>query len=803
MVGNLITLYEHDETEFKSNGLGSLIDAASCSVYEERNGEFELTMEYPVTGRHFSDLALRRIIFAKPNPYGNAQPFRIYDISKPIDGIVNVSAHHISYDLMGYPIAPFQTESLTGVFEEMNSQMKQSWNSKKPPFTFSTTKDETAGEFNLVAPCNARALLGGSEGTILDRWPGEYEWDRWNVRYYQHRGDDRGVVIEYGKNLTDLQQDENCENCWTGVYPYYYTEPQTDSEGNTTCGLVQLSNKIINLPGTYDHQRILILDLSSEFQEQPTEAELRERTNKYIEDNTLDEPDVSLTVSFVSLESTTNYKDFKFLEQVRLCDTVSVYFPLLNVSSTARCISTTYNVITDKYTEIELGKAKSNLASTISGQSEDVDKQINDRLHTFDSEIEANIKHQTELITGNTGGHIVLHDTDGDGRPDELLILETDDLSATQNIWRFNAAGLGHSSNGYMGPYKDVALTMDGAINASYITVGELIANIIKSGKITSKNGLVYFDLDGNEITCSRLVSTEYNGPQRPDQTVLTFGYKNTGGYSSIVSSATLKMQTLSMEETDSISFSISKQLQDASGTTYAPKSYIQGPKGGKLKLRNTNDVTGHTGPQVNLIASRGGTDKYAYVKMSAVSYELTIGGETDQLSWSGSAKISNNLTVTGTITSPREKHRVISTNNYGDRLLTCYETASPMFGDIGFGETDNDGKSYILINPIFTETITKAEYHVFLQPEGDGSLYVSEKTNTHFLVIGTPNLRFSWEIKGHQLGSDFSRLEDNDAISYDFDYVIRDTIIRSEHFIMDEISKVIQEQEESLYAAT
>ena len=151
----------------------------------------------------------------------------------------------------------------------------------------------------------------------------------------------------------------------------------------------------------------------------------------------------------------------------------------------------------------------------------------------------------------------------------------------------------------------------------------------------------------------------------------------------------------------------------------------------------------------------------------------------------------------------PREKHRVISTNNYGDRLLTCYETASPMFGDIGFGETDNDGKSYILINPIFTETITKAEYHVFLQPEGDGSLYVSEKTNTHFLVIGTPNLRFSWEIKGHQLGSDFSRLEDNDAISYDFDYVIRDTIIRSEHFIMDEISKVIQEQEESLYAAT
>lgn len=510
MVDNLITLYEHNETEFKTNGLGSLIDAASCSVHEERNGEFELTMEYPVTGRHFSDLIMRRIIFARPNPHDNAQPFRIYSISKPINGVVSINARHISYDLDGYSLAPFDKSSLLDVFEEMNRQMKQPWNSDKPPFHFSTTKTGAASMFNLVAPCSMRAILGGSEGTILDRWPGEYEWDIWEIKYHQNRGADRGVTIEYGKNLTDLEQEESCDNCWTAVYPYYYTDPQTDDEGVTTGGLVELDEKIVKLPGTYNYSRTLILDLTSDFEEMPTQSQLRERAQQYIEDNEIGSPSVSLTVSFLPLSETTAYSKLKILEEVKLCDTVHVYFPRLNVASTAMCISTTYNVLTNKYTEIELGDAKSDLASTLAGQGNDTEKRIQSALNSNNSFLEEAIKRQTKMITGNLGGYVVLHDANGDGMPDELLIMDHENVEDAVNIWRANQAGVGHSSTGYNGDYT-TGWTMDGHFNASLITVGELWANIIKVGILSDQKGYNYWNLETGEF---RMAATAMVGDQ-------------------------------------------------------------------------------------------------------------------------------------------------------------------------------------------------------------------------------------------------------------------------------------------------
>ncbi len=508
MVDSLITLYEQDEIEFKTNGLGSLIDAASCSVYEERNGEFDLTMEYPVTGRHFSDLTMRRIIFAPPNPYSPAQPFRIYEISKPINGIVSIFAHHISYDLDGYPIAPFDTSSLLDTFEEMNRQMTQPWNSGHHAFHFSTTKTGAADTFSLVAPCSARALLGGSEGTVLDRWPGEYEWDKWEVKYHQNRGADRGVTIEYGKNLTDLEQEENCENCWTDVYPYFYTEPQTDDEGVTTGGLVELDEKTLACPGTHNYRRVFVLDLTSEFEEQPTKQQLKERAQKYIEENELGSPKVSLTVSFISLSDTTAYSKLKLLEEVRLCDTVHVYFPLLNVASTSTCISTTYNVLSGKYTEIELGEAKSNLAATIVDRTNSTNQKIESAVNSSTSYLEGAIKRQSQLITGNAGGYVVLHDTNSDGMPDELLVLDAENLSDAKNVWRWNLTGLGHSSTGYTGDYT-TGWTMDGHFNASLITVGELMANLIKVGILSDKNGYNYWNMETGEFRMAATVTVD------------------------------------------------------------------------------------------------------------------------------------------------------------------------------------------------------------------------------------------------------------------------------------------------------
>ena len=146
----MIILYEYTETAFTNNGLGCLNDATSCSVKETLNGEYELEMEYPVNGIHYSDIQLRRIILAKPNSYDQTQPFRIYSISKPIGGLVTVNAEHISYDMSGLPVRgalEHYAWYVNDVFEHIRN------NSVYPcPFAFSSDITEEKKSINLSKP---------------------------------------------------------------------------------------------------------------------------------------------------------------------------------------------------------------------------------------------------------------------------------------------------------------------------------------------------------------------------------------------------------------------------------------------------------------------------------------------------------------------------------------------------------------------------------------------------------------------------------------------------------------------------
>ena len=324
MVDTMITLHESTETSFTTNGLGTLSDAITCEVTEERNGEFELEMEYPVTGIRYKELQLRRIIMAKPNLYSDLQPFRIYAITKPINGIVTVNAEHISYDMSGYPVSAFAADTVQNAFINMKSA-----SAVNCPFSFSTDKTTTAN-MTVLKPSSMRSLLGGVDGSILDVYGGEYEFDKFNVKLWNKRGADRGVSIRYGKNLTDLKQEENCSSVYTGVYPFWYSEQE---------GLVQLNEKIVKASGTYNFTRIYPLDLSQEWQEKPTQEQLKTRANYYMKANNIGVPAVSLTVSFVQLSQSSEYAKYALLEDVHLCDTVSVEFPELNVSAMAKCMT--------------------------------------------------------------------------------------------------------------------------------------------------------------------------------------------------------------------------------------------------------------------------------------------------------------------------------------------------------------------------------------------------------------------------------------------------------------------------------
>lgn len=473
-------LYESTRTQFNDNGIGILSDAVSCFVTEERNGRFELVLNYPVDGIHYKEIKQRSIIAAKAHADGNIQPFRVYRITKPLNGMVSIYAEHISYDLSGVAVSPFTAGSAAAALQgiKTNSVIEN-------PFEFWTDKSTTA-EMAVKTPASARAVLGGVAGSVLDTYGGEYEWDGYTVKLHNERGQNRGVSIRYGKNLVDLEQEENCAAVYTAVVPFW-----ADSEGNST----MLTEKIVRVSGTFDFERVLTLDLSNEFDAQPTQEELRSRAQSYIKNNNIGVPKISLTVSFVPLEQTEEYKDKAFLEKVLLCDTVNVVFEKLGVSATAKVVKTVFDVLLNRYKTVELGDTQSNLADTLVKQ----DQAIKEAPKKAMSMVAQAAENATQLITGNRGGYVVIHSSTGQSQPDEILIMDKPTIEEAVKVWRWNNSGLGYSETGYSGTYT-TAWTIDGAFNADFITAGTISANLIKSGLLQSLNKMSSFDMDSGKL---------------------------------------------------------------------------------------------------------------------------------------------------------------------------------------------------------------------------------------------------------------------------------------------------------------
>lgn len=472
-------LFEANATTFDSNGIGALADAISCIVTEERNGMFELEMQYPVAGLHYAEIALSCIILATPGDGRTRQPFRIYKITKPLNGIVTVYAQHISYQLSHIPCMPFSANSAGLAMSGFKTNAAESC-----PFEF-WTDVTTAGNYTHTVPVSIRSRLGGVEGSILDTYGGEYEWDGYTVKLHAARGVDNGVTLRYGKNITDLTQEESIASTITGVCPYW-----TGTDGIT----VTLPEKVLSAASAanFPYPRTVPLDLSGEFEEKPTVEELRAKAQAYISKNSIGVPTISLDVSFVALWQTEDYKDIAPLERVRLCDTVTVLFEKFGVSAKAKVITTVYNVLLDRYDSIQLGDAKSTLAATIASTNQTVAEK------TSSSFLQAAVDRATGWINGANGGYVVMH-KDADGQPYEILVMDTPDIETAQKVWRWNSGGLGYSKTGYAGPYG-LAMTQGGEIVADFITSGTLTANIIKAGVLASLNNESYFNLENGDV---------------------------------------------------------------------------------------------------------------------------------------------------------------------------------------------------------------------------------------------------------------------------------------------------------------
>lgn len=351
-------LFDSGETAFASNGLGVLSDAISCTVSEERNGEYELKLVYPLGGKLYDALSMRRYVFARPRPGAKPQAFKIYRATRPINGRVTFYAQHLSYDLNGIPVSKFSATGIENTLAGLKSHA-----ATECPFDFWTDINDETGDFENLTPASIRSCIGGMDFSVLDMWGGEVEWDMYTVRIHKNRGADRGFTIRYGKNLVDMTQEENISNTYTGVYPYW-----ADNDGN----VVELPDKVINADGEFDFVRIMPLDCSAEFSESPSESALREYAQNYIKKNKIGVPVISLTVDFVKLSDSAEYAWMKPLEKIELCDRVTVIFPQLGVSTQATVTRVEYDVLVDRYKTIIVGQAQNSIHRTIALQQSEI-----------------------------------------------------------------------------------------------------------------------------------------------------------------------------------------------------------------------------------------------------------------------------------------------------------------------------------------------------------------------------------------------------------------------------------------------
>lgn len=588
-------LYAKNENTFTHNGIGFLKDATKCTVTEERNGSYECSLQYPITGQWYDQITEGCIIKAKANDTSEPQLFRIYKSSKPLKGVVTYSAEHISYDLNGIPTLGFSVKNVTP-----QAAITRAIQDAGLPSAFTAISDiSTLNSTTILTPCSVRAILGGQAGSVLDVWGGEFEFDNFVVKLHKHRGSDRGVSIEYGKNLKDLKQEANIADCYTHLMPY--ARYSVDGEGDEKIEVyVYLSEKVLPLNSAENigHSKAYIMDFTDRFGEGEavTEEALRAKATAYAAAAELGVPKVNITVSFIQLWQTEEYKNIAPLERVMMCDTVAVRFSKLGVTASAKVIKTTYNTLEEKYDSVELGDAKSSFADTVNKQQaaiEEIKTSVQKGQAAATEQLKKAIANATSLITGHSGGYVVLNPAE---RPQEILILDAPTLEEAVNVWRWNSGGLGYSSTGYNGEYA-LAMTMDGAIVADFINAGILNGALLQAdsvqsssisqhykaeitneiGEATSSVEQAFIAADEHLLSVIKEIQTVFYGDvetlettissleQKIDSLTLSYTTKTTGGINNIRNSSGLNGVSDDWSYTGSV---VAEQTADAVNNT-------------------------------------------------------------------------------------------------------------------------------------------------------------------------------------------------------------------------------------------
>ena len=451
----MIRLYDKNETDFTHNGI-CILKPLEATVTEELNGDYSLKITMP---RGKKEIEIEQIIKA-PTPKFD-QLFRVYNSDIDMLGNQVFYARHIFYDLLDYFIEDTRPSG--------SGALAISKILENTPFagTSDITEQGTA-YYQMMNP--VKAILG-ADNAFINVWGGELERDNLNVRMKNHLGTDRGVSIRYRKNLTGLRLQTDLSGVYTKIMPTGLQE-----NGQTLLKLPEkyisspLIDNYVNIKTTRIHYSDIKID--EETSEAQASEMLRNAAAQEFE-NGLDKPQITATVEFIPLQNTEEYKDYSILERVYLGDTIRVFHEDLSIELETKVISYEFDALSKRYNKVILGNANPKYGDT---QKKYIEKQKEETT----TALEQAIINATQLITGNQGGYIVMSPAE---KPQEIFIMDTPDMTTAMKVWRWNLSGLGYSSTGINGPFA-LAMSMDGAIVADFITAGTINGALIKAGSV-------------------------------------------------------------------------------------------------------------------------------------------------------------------------------------------------------------------------------------------------------------------------------------------------------------------------------
>ncbi|WP_438724381.1 phage tail spike protein [Enterococcus hirae] len=755
MIDNLITIYDKNDANnlaehlYDTQGLGALSDWLTATVSNKLNGAEIFQGTYPISGTNVDLIIDGRIIQCYVDENRAKQRLRIYYAkTSAIGNTIEVKAEPIFNDIRKSVLNKYDSGT-----EKINAT--QAWQNAKvlakpaipSQFSFSSLVDTLANM--KIEKANFLEFFGGKEGSILDRFHGEFLKDNNTLRHEKRLGTDHKIKAIYTKNLTGLDLEIDVQSVLVGVYPFISSSSEGEDE-------ITLPEEVIftDYADDYPAGYVSFVD----FKDKATDVvTLREAAKEWLKTN-LDKqkPQVSGSIELVPLRHQRGYEKFVDLEKVSMGDGVDVYHPQLKVNMSARIVEYTFNVLTNSYDKLVVGNVKTNF---LENTENNVSHLINDAIDQLKNGgkisdlINDIVDHQTDLITGNAGGYVLL---DPKESPSRILVMDTPNKETARNVLQINQKGIGFSKTGINGTY-DTAWTLDGGFNASFITAGVITGITIKGSTLIStgadfdttiQNGSILWHskkLNRDVIEMHAQETTE------SDVGELFYQIKKGGGFRILDTAGNLVMSTWDNGTSAGSWLSFSSRELHWFGT------------------RKSND----------------GSITYETIDHNSSYFKVKVNNKPLTFDSDGGLTISNiatfnnvvgrinkNTIIAGDLSVQGSKNSTVETKSYGRRLLNAYETPEYYFADYGEGVTGEDGKLRVDIEPMFAETVNLDHYMTHVTPTKLVLCAVTKEARDHFIIeTSEPNVLVRWNIVAHRLGYEDVRLnvdENYDITSHD-----------------------------------